>query len=193
VTDNTPLRAGKGTVYEGGVRVAACAAWSGHISPGSSVNQPLHIVDLFPTLVTLAGGKLEQPLPLDGKDAWATISAGASSPHDEILFNTSPTSGAFGVGDWKLVINGQRADNEDGDGATTQRRNRRRGDGADDGIELFNVVSDIGEKTNLAAEHPEKVKELRQRYEKLAAEAVPPKSRPKAADFQSPKVWGDFN
>jgi arylsulfatase A-like enzyme len=200
VTDNTPLRAGKGTVYEGGVHVAACAAWQGHIPAGSTVNQPLHIVDLFPTLVKLAGGKLEQSLPLDGKDAWATISRGEASPHAEILLNATPVNGAIRMGDWKLVINGQRVDNEEAAGdpakpAATQRRNRRRANAdasGEEGIELFNLAEDLSEKNNLASAHPEKVKELRERYDALAAQAVPPKTRPKPADFQSPKVWGEF-
>ena len=58
VTSNGPLRAGKATLYEGGVRVAAFAAWPGHIPAGSVVNQPLHVVDWYPTLLGLAGASL---------------------------------------------------------------------------------------------------------------------------------------
>jgi arylsulfatase A-like enzyme len=203
-TNNGPLRAGKGTVYEGGVRVAACAAWPGKIPPGSAVQQPIHIVDMFPTLLTLAGGKLEQPLPIDGKDAWATISQGAPSPHDAILLNTTPWNGAIRMGDWKLVLNGQRPDGDgpaDAEAQETERRPRRRETTAGSApantapphtVELFNLASDIGEKKNVAAEHPEKLKELRARYDAFAAEAVPFKSRPKPAEFVSPKVWGEI-
>src|SRR5205085_7300562 len=67
VTDNGKFRAGKATLYEGGVRVCACAAWDGKIKAGSTVTEPLHMVDWYPTLITLAGGKLEQKLPIDGK------------------------------------------------------------------------------------------------------------------------------
>ena len=52
---NGKLRAQKGTLYEGGMRVCAFANWPGHIKPGTVVNEPLHIVDWFPTLVKLAG------------------------------------------------------------------------------------------------------------------------------------------
>src|SRR5688500_13197156 len=102
VTDNKPLRAGKGTVYEGGVRVAACAAWPGKIPAGSTVKQPIHIVDMFPTLLKLAGGEVETKLPIDGKDVCATIATGAPTPHEEILLNATPRNGAIRVGDFKL-------------------------------------------------------------------------------------------
>jgi arylsulfatase A-like enzyme len=59
VTDNGPLRAGKATLYEGGVRVAACVAWEGRIKAGSVVSAPLHMVDWYPTLLRLAGRNLK--------------------------------------------------------------------------------------------------------------------------------------
>jgi arylsulfatase A-like enzyme len=197
VTDNTPLRAGKGTVYEGGVRVAACAAWAGQIPAGSTVKQPFHMVDFYPTLLNLAGASLEQKLPLDGKDAWATIAKGAPSPHEEILLNTSPSNGAIRVGDWKLVVNGAKADNEDGPETPATNANagrpkqRKQAAAAGDDVELFNVADDISEKHNLARENPEKVTDLRKRYDAFAAQAVPPKAKPKAPGFKSPAVWGE--
>src|SRR4051794_11089559 len=114
VTSNGPLRAGKATLYEGGVRVPAFATWEGQIKPGTVVDAPLHMVDLYPTLLTLAGVSLAQTLPLDGRDAWPAIVEGAKSPHDEILLNATPTSGALRVGDWKLVLNG--SDQGEGEG-----------------------------------------------------------------------------
>jgi arylsulfatase A-like enzyme len=196
VTDNGPLRAGKGTVYEGGVRVAACAAWPGKIPAGSSVKQPFHIVDIYPTLLNLAGASLEQKLPIDGKDVCAMIAEGGPSPHEEILINTSPFNGAIRVGDWKLVLNGVRRDTEEGPAAATapgRPRQRKQAAAASDEVELFNLAEDVSEKNNLAAKHPEKVAELRKRYERLAAEAVPPKSKPKPAGFASPAVWGEVD
>ena len=199
VTDNGPLRAGKGTVYEGGVRVAACVAWQGTIKAGTSIKQPLHIVDFYPTLLNLAGASLEQKLPLDGKDAWATIAKGEPSPHEAILLNTSPTSGAIRMGEWKLVVNGSDRFEEDpaeaapaaAAAAAPGRKPRQQGAAARDAAELFNLADDPSEKRNLAAKHPEKVKELRKRYDALAAEAVPPKSKGgKPTDFKSPQVWG---
>ncbi|MDB6153642.1 MAG: arylsulfatase family protein [Chthoniobacteraceae bacterium] len=186
VTDNGPLRAGKATLYEGGVRVAALAAWEGHIKPGTVVTQPLHIVDWYPTLLKLAGAKTEQPLALDGRDAWATIAEGAPSPHDDILINTTPTGGAIRAGDWKLVLNGVETGNENAEpDEATPDSPRSVGK-----VELFDLSKDLSEKQNLAVEHPEKVQELRERYEVYARQAVPPKARPKSPGFQTPKVWG---
>lgn len=217
VTSNGPLRAGKGSLYEGGVRVAACAAWTGHIPAGSTCNAPLHAVDVFPTLVRLAGGNLTQPLPLDGLDAWPAISAGATSPHSEILVNATPSNGAIRVGDWKLVINGQRTDSEgpdepavvaDANSTDAPPANRRRARRAaatpppakttenaqptGDRIQLFNIAEDPYEKKDVAGEHSDKVKELRAAYDRLASQQVPPKAQPnKSPDFKSPKIWGE--
>ncbi|HVK18906.1 MAG TPA: arylsulfatase [Fimbriiglobus sp.] len=184
VTDNGPFRAGKGTVYEGGVRVAAFATWDGKIKPGSVVTEPLHAVDLYPTLVKLAGATVEQKLPLDGKDAWPTIAEGKASPHESILINAAPNSGAIRAGDWKLVVHTDLGD--DPDGGPPKRKKEVQAP-----VELFDLKADPHEKTNLAEKHPEKVKELRAKYDVYAKEAVPPKSRPRPAGFVSPKVWGE--
>lgn len=103
---NGKLRGRKGTLYEGGTRVPAFANWPGHIKPGTVINEPLHIVDWFPTLVNLAGGSLKQDHPLDGRDIWPVITAGKPSPHEDILINAMPNSGAIRMGAWKLVVNG---------------------------------------------------------------------------------------
>ena len=55
IASNLPLRAGKGSLYEGGVRVPACATWAGHIPAGAVIKEPLHVVDWYPTLLKLAG------------------------------------------------------------------------------------------------------------------------------------------
>jgi arylsulfatase A-like enzyme len=182
VTDNGKLRAGKATVYEGGVRACACAAWDGHIKPGSVVNEPLHMVDWYPTLLKLAGAKLEQKLPLDGRDAWPTLADGKPSPHADILMNATPAGGGIRMGDWKLVINGGR---QDGDNPVPKKK------AGPETVELFNLADDLSESKNLAAEHSDKVKELRAKYDAYLKEAVPPKARPQPADFKSPKVWGE--
>lgn len=161
LTDNSPLRGGKGGLYEGGVRVCAFAAWDGHIPAGRELDAPLHIVDWYPTLVKLAGGSLapdKQRLPLDGRDLWPTLTGDKPSPHDEILLNAAPDVGAIRVGDWKLKL---------------------RFRGTNEQVELFNLAEDLSEKTNLAEAMPEKVKDLRTRYQRWAAQAVPPKNQPR--------------
>lgn len=194
VTSNGPLRAGKGTLYEGGVRVCAFATWDDHIKPGSTVDAPLHIVDWYPTLARLAGASLEQKLPLDGRDAWAAIAAGAPSPHDAILLNTTPTSGAIRMGDWKLVLNGSANDSEDAENpAPSAAKKSKKKKSAEESVELFNLAQDPYEKTNLAATQPAKVAELRARYATFAAQAVAPKVQPRDPAFQVPKIWGEKN
>jgi arylsulfatase A-like enzyme len=184
VTSNGPLRGQKATCYEGGVRVPASATWEGHIRPGTVVNAPLHMVDWYPTLLTLAGASLAQTLPLDGRDAWPAITQGAASPHDAILLNAAPESGGIRVGDWKLVLAGGTVLDEEAGAAPKKAQARNR-------VELFNLANDPYEKEDVAGANPAKVKELRARYDAFAREAMPPKSRPKPAGFQSPKVWGE--
>jgi len=175
--DNGPLRGAKGSLYEGGVRVPALMVWPGQIKSGTIVNEPLHIVDLYPTLLKLADACLDQPLPLDGKDIWPTILQGKPSPHDEILHNIDPRGGAIRRGDWKLVQYYKRPGNKTS-------------------TELFNIARDPSEKVNLADKHPEKVKELVARLTHYARMSVPPKGSyeiKRPPDWKPPKVWGETN
>jgi len=135
-------------------------------------------VDWYPTLLKLAGGSLDQKLPIDGRDAWPAITAGAPSPHDEILLNSAPNKGALRAGDWKLVINGSAKEEEGEENPATSPTDPKPPAQAakTDDVELFNLADDPGEKKNLASERPDKVKELRARYAALARQAVPPKN-----------------
>ena len=150
--DNGPYRDGKATLYEGGTRVVALANWPGHIKPGTVVDQPIHMVDMYPTLAGLAGASLAKTKPLDGLDVWATLSEGQPSPRREVVYDLEPFRGAVRQGEWKLVWK-----------ATLPSS-----------VELFNLAQDPSEQTNLATQHPQKVAELQQRIEALAGEAVQP-------------------
>jgi arylsulfatase A-like enzyme len=100
VSRNTPLRAGKGTIYEGGIRACAFATWPGHIPGGPTITEPMHAVDWYPTLLKLAGASLEQKLALDGLDVWPMLTQGAKSPHDAILLaGMLPSRMAIRMGD----------------------------------------------------------------------------------------------
>jgi arylsulfatase A-like enzyme len=169
VTYNGPLRAGKGSLYEGGVRTCAFATWENHIKPGIQVDALSHMIDWYPTLLKLTGASLKQKLPLDGKDIWPCITKGQPSPHDEILFNSTPDSGAIRVGDWKLVVHGEQADSDDG-----KKLKKKNAKASGPTVELFNLAEDSSEKKNLAEANPRKLKELRARYDALAKQAVPP-------------------
>jgi arylsulfatase A-like enzyme len=185
LSDNGPLRAGKGTVYEGGVRVAAFAAWPGKIKPGSSITTPIHVADWYPTLLKLAGSSTEQKLPLDGRDILPVLTDSGTIADREILINTNPRGGAIRIGDWKLVINGDARIVEDDPEKAEVKPGQDR-------VELFNLATDVAEKHDLSAANPAKVKQLRERYDVLAAQAVPPKSEAKRPGFKSPAVWGQF-
>jgi arylsulfatase A-like enzyme len=150
--DNGPYRDGKGSLYEGGTRVVALASWPGHIEEGSTVNEMIHTVDLYPTLVKLAGGNLGKSKPLDGMDVWGTISEGQPSPRTEIVYNIEPFRGAIREDNWKLVWHTLLPQS----------------------VELFNIAKDPSERTNLASEYPERVAELQKRANELAAEAEKP-------------------
>ena len=154
VTSNGPLRAGKGTIYEGGIRVCACANWPGHIPAGQTIDEPLHAVDWYPTLAKLTGSTPEGKLPLDGLDIWPVLTARAKSPHDAlILCGTERGQAAIRMGNWKLLV-----------GAGGKEK-------ASD--QLYNLADDLGETHNLAAAQPEKLKELRARYDEMMKTAVP--------------------
>ncbi|OYV04430.1 MAG: arylsulfatase [Verrucomicrobiales bacterium VVV1] len=163
VTMNTPLRAGKGTIYEGGIRVCAFANWPGHI-PVATVKEPIHAIDWYPTLLKLAGAATEQKLKPDGLDIWPVLTKGAKSPHDAILLmGTVPGKAAIRMGDWKLLRNPSEVDAEEADDKSAAA-----------GLELYNLADDISETKNLAASNPEKVKELNTRLDELLKDAVPP-------------------
>jgi arylsulfatase A-like enzyme len=183
---NGRLRAGKGTLYEGGVRAAAFVTWSGKLKPGTTVNEPLHVVDWYPTLLKLAGASLDQKLRLDGKDIWPVLADGRHSPHEDILINVSPGRGALRMGNWKLVVGGNLQDDE---GPLPKKGKKAAKNG--DAVELFNLADDPSEKINLGAQYPDRVRELRAQLDAYARQAVPPKAAPKAAGFQSPKIWGE--
>jgi arylsulfatase A-like enzyme len=156
VTSNGPLRAGKGTIYEGGIRVCACVNWPGHIPAGKTIDEPLHAVDWYPTLAKLTGATLQQKLPLDGRDIWPVLTEGAKSPHDAlILCGTQRGQAAVRMGDWKLLVN---------EGGKAK---------AKEGEQLYNLAEDIGETRNLAADKPDKLRELRAKYDEMMKTAVP--------------------
>ncbi|HEY0552590.1 MAG TPA: arylsulfatase, partial [Verrucomicrobiae bacterium] len=192
ITSNGALRAGKGTVYEGGVRACAFANWPGQIKSNTVVNAPLHIADWYPTLLKLAGASSKQKLPVDGRDLWPALTRGAPSPHDAILINAAPKRGAIRSGDWKLVLNGHIIETEgDDDKPQPEIKGAANADSATEQLELFNLAKDPSEKENVAATNPRKVNELRARYDQLAKQQAPPQAAPKAKGFKSPAVWGE--
>ena len=137
---NGNLRGGKGSLHEGGVRVPTIFNWPGRLTP-SIVNEPLHMVDVMPTLLALAAGTGSPNHPFDGKDIWPTLVDRKASPHDDILINVEAIRGAIRKGDWKLVKI-----------ATLPGK-----------TELFDLSKDPGEQNNVAAQNPDIVRDLESR------------------------------
>lgn len=166
VTLNTPLRAGKSTIYEGGVRVAAFARWPGVIPEGSTIQEPLHVIDWYPTLLKLASAPTTQKLAVDGRDIWPVITQGAKSPHDALLLCgfRGTGSAALRMGDWKLLVNPSEK---------SSSKEKRTGRQAQKGVELYHLGDDLSEKNNLAVTQPERVKSMQARLDEILADAVP--------------------
>ena len=148
--DNDIYREGKGSLYEGGVRVVALAHWPDRLQK-SVVTSMFHVTDMYPTLLKLAGGKPEQPKKLDGFDVWGSITASSVNPRREMLINVEDVRGAIRVGEWKLIAR-----------ATLPSR-----------IELFNIANDPGETTNQAETYPDRVRELYGKLNDYAYDMAP--------------------
>ncbi len=157
VSSNGALRGGKSDIYEGGMRLGAFVWWPGRIPAGVRRTEPLHVVDWYPTLAKLAGATVDHQLPIDGRDIWPVLTQGAKSPHEAILLMGSrPGQSALRVGDWKLLVNPMEF--------------RRPAKSAP--VELYDLGQDPGERHNLAAAQPARVKAMQARLQTLTANAA---------------------
>jgi arylsulfatase A len=133
---NAPLRGYKGSTLEGGMRVPTIAWWPGRIPAGTETDAVTGMMDVLPTFVKLAGGGPPTDRKLDGADIWPILAGqpGAKSPHDVFYYYRGFKLEAVRSGPWKLHLARQ---------------------------ELYNLETDIGESTNVAAANPEVVRRLR--------------------------------
>jgi arylsulfatase A-like enzyme len=136
LSSNLPLRGHKGQLYEGGIRVPACANWPGKLAP-RKVAAPLHAVDWMPTLTGLAGYRPASGLDWDGLDVWPVLTGAVEKPAPRTIY--IPYRGGHVVrrDDWKLIAFGSGK------------------------FELYNLASDPFETTNLADEEPAPLAELK--------------------------------
>lgn len=179
---NDPLRGHKGTLFEGGVRVPACVSWPGRLAAGRVVSEVLHIVDLFPTLVGLAGGEHRSGKPLDGVDVWATIEEGAPLAERDVIHNVFDASGRGAIrrGDWKLIVQPERLFDR---GVSLAEANLL--------AQLYRISEDPCERHDLAAAHPQLVQELWATLKSYGANVGDsrPYRQPAPADWTPPADW----
>jgi arylsulfatase A-like enzyme len=171
IASNGHYRDGRGNLHEGGLRAVAIAHWPGRIPAGVSTDM-VHAVDLYPTLLTAAGAKLDQAKPLDGLDLLPTLTEGKPSPRTEVLLNVEDFRGAIRQGDWKLIVF-----------APLPGR-----------VELYNLKADPSEEDNQAEREPERVHTMLKRLNEYAWEMAPSKyleELAKPRKVEAPIFWGD--
>ncbi len=142
-TSNLPYRGGKGWLYEGGIREPLLIRWPAKVKPGSTIDTPVCGIDLTPTLIDATGASTQPGQKLDGVSL-VPVLTNSGKLAERPLFWHYPHYGnqggapgaAMRLGDWKLI--------EWFEGKT----------------ELFNLATDISEKTDLAAQEPERVKTM---------------------------------
>jgi arylsulfatase A-like enzyme len=166
------------------------AVWPGVLPARQQRTELIHVVDLYPTLLHLAGASTANQPPLDGFDVWRTLKEGRASPRTELLYNVEPGYGAIRRGDWKLIsgrpnLSLNTAQDLVGEFQAT----------ANEPLEkLFNVSSDPEEKEDLAKRFPARVEELRRALRAYEKQAVPPLNHydeHTPTSFRAPAVWGD--
>jgi len=152
-----PLRGGKGSTWEGGVRVPAIAWWPGRIPAGTTCDTVAATIDILPTLVNLAGGMLPADRVIDGRDITPLLMAeSTAAPREAHFYFSGYTLQAVRQGPWKLALAPQAETMGKGVAA----------DAAGPGPRLYNLDDEIGEQTNVAVQHPDVV----QRLQDLAAQ-----------------------
>jgi len=149
VTNNYPLRSGKGSLYEGGVREPLIVRWPGVTKAGSQCHELVSSCDFYPTFLDITGlaGDAEHNADMDGqslvpllKDPAATLGRDTLCWHYPHYYPTTTPVSAIRQGPWKLLEYFE-----------------------DNHIELYNLDNDLAEKNDLARRMPEKAKELRKR------------------------------
>ncbi len=153
-----PLRAGKQTAFEGGVRVPFVARWPGKIPARSVVSAEAMMIDLLPTVARLAGAGLPKDRLIDGHDIWPMLSGSRNrqSPHDALYFYWGKELHAVRSGKWKLHFpHGWNEVVEPGGDSKPGRAQRQ-----EIGLSLFDLEKDIGETQNVAEQNPDVVKRL---------------------------------
>lgn len=148
-TSNAPLKAGKGWLYEGGIRVPLIMYWKGRIRAGSKVDLPVNTTDLYPTIAAAINKKYRPDAGIDGENLLSLL-ANPKSRQNRTLYWHYPhysnqggkPGSAIREGNYKLILNYE-----------------------DDSVELYDLAKDLSEKNNIAAAHEAIVTKLRKKLE----------------------------
>ena len=156
--DPGPLRAGKGSAYEAGSRVPCIVRWPGKVPAGRTSDALWATIDCLPTFTALSGVKPPMDRVIDGIDQTALLLGQTEEGRETFVYDQVGDGDAdMGVGirkgKWKLLLPGRKKDH------------RFLMDFGTNGLELYDLDRDIGEKNNVADDHPEVVKELRETLE----------------------------
>ena len=145
VGSSGPLRGGKGSALEGGVRVPCVARWAGRIPAGRTVDAVTSVMDWLPTFAAIAGAEVPTDRVIDGHDITPLLTGATDeSPYRIILYYQGDRVAAARMGPWKLYH----------------------------GSQLYNLETDIGERRNVAKEHPEIVARIRTATERAHRELL---------------------
>ena len=139
------LKGHKFSLFEGGIRVPGIFSWPGHIPAGQVIDEPCAAMDVFPTLLSIAGGDPAK-YELDGLDISDVLMNGGKTPHEEIYWEMEMQT-AIRQGNYKLVLDGQLIE----------------GEPPQDPVFLSDLSVDPSETTNLAAQYPELTEELKEK------------------------------
>ena len=152
--NNFPLKDGKGSACEGGFRVPMFFHWPNVVPAGKTFDHPVSALDFYPTFAKLAGAKIPKDKLLDGKDIWKDFLEGKSSRNDENIYVLIHKGGYNDVGvrnnQWKALKTGSQP------------------------WKLYDVTTDLGEKTDVSKKHPEILKKLVQGAESWSKSNVEP-------------------
>lgn len=154
-SSNWPLRGGKGQLWEGGVRIPFMMMWPGHLPAGKTYDQPVISLDILPTAVSLAGGKLPMDRKIDGVNLLPYLQGKKTGPPHSTLFWRYGPNIAMRQGNWKLV--------KQTEGGQKQAKFR-----------LFDLSKDWGETTDLAAKMTNRVASMQRELQQWNSEMVPP-------------------
>ena len=152
-----PLREGKGTAWEGGVRVPCIMRWPDKIGQGKDCSEPAMTIDLLPTIAEITGSSLPKHV-IDGKSIWPLITGKGKTPQEAYYFYWGTNLHAIRKGKWSLHLphSYRSLQNKPGNDGIPGEYIQKRTETA-----LFDLSKDIGQKKDISKQHPEIVNSLK--------------------------------